>query len=80
MVEELMQYLALENYKGKAMQILSQQRASIMKSRQNDFDKLLQNEFMNTSDSLAVVMRSALVEPTDEMLLNEAMKWYGQRQ
>ncbi|MBQ6728922.1 MAG: serine/threonine protein kinase [Bacteroidales bacterium] len=80
MVEELMQYLALENYKGKAMQILSQQRASIMKSRQNDFDKLLQNEFMNTSDSLAVVMRSALVEPTDDMLLEEARRWYEQRQ
>lgn len=80
MVEELMQYLALENYKGKAMQILSQQRASIMKSRQNDFDKLLQNEFMSTSDSLAVVMRSALVEPTDDMLLEEARRWYEQRQ
>ena len=80
MVEELMQYLALENYKGKAMQILNQQRASIMKSRQNDFDKLLQNEFMNTNDSLAVVMRSALVEPTDDMLLEEARRWYEQRQ
>ena len=79
-VEELMQYLALDNYKGKALQLLGQQRAGIEKSRQADFDKLLLDEFKNTNDSIAVVMRSALVEPTDEMLLNEAMKWYGQRQ
>ena len=80
MAEELMQYLALDNYRGKAMQILQQQRAGIVKSRQDDFDKLLLSEFKNTNDSIAVVMRSALVNPTDDMLLNEARKWYGQRQ
>ena len=80
LVEGLMQYLALENYKGKALQVIDQQRAGIEKSRRADFDKLLLSEFKSTNDSIAVVMRSALVEPTDEMLLNEAMKWYGQRQ
>ena len=80
LVEELMQYLALDNYKGKALQLLGQQRVGIEKSRQADFDKLLLNEFKNTNDSIAVVMRSALVEPTEDMLLNEAQKWYGQRQ
>ena len=80
MVEELMHYLALENYKGKALQALDQQRVGIEKSRQADFDKLLLSEFKNSNDSIAVVMRSALVEPTDDILLNEARKWYGQRQ
>ena len=80
LVEDLMQYLAMDNYKGKALQLLGQQRAGIERSRQADFDKLLLNEFKNTNDSIAVVMRSALVEPTDDMLLDEAKKWYGQRQ
>ena len=80
LVEDLMQYLAMDNYKGKALQLLGQQRAGIEKSRQADFDKLLLDEFKNTNDSIAVVMRSALVEPTDDMLLDEAKKWYGQRQ
>ena len=80
LVEELMHYLVLDNYKGKAMQTLDQQRVGIEKSRQADFDKLLLNEFKNTNDSVAVVMRSALVEPTDDMLLDEARKWLGQRQ
>ena len=80
LVEGLMQYLALENYKGKALQVIDQQRAGIEKSRRADFDKLLLSEFKSTNDSIAVVMRSALVEPTDDMLLNEAKKWYEQRQ
>ena len=79
LVDELMQYLALENYKDKALQTLEEQRVGIEKSRQADFDKLLLNEFKTTNDSIAVVMRSALVEPTDVMLLNEAKKWYGHR-
>ena len=80
LVEDLMQYLAMDNYKGKALQLLGQQRDGIERSRQADFDKLLLDEFKNTNDSIAVVMRSALVEPTDDMLLDEAKKWYGQRQ
>ena len=80
LVEELIQYFALDNYKGKALQLLNQQRVGIEKSRQSDFDKLLLNEFKSTNDSIAVLMRSALVEPTDDMLLDEARKWYGQRQ
>jgi serine/threonine protein kinase len=80
LVEELMHYLALENYKGKALQAIDQQRAGIEKSRQADFDKLLLSEFKNSNDSIAVVLRSALVEPTDDILLNEARKWYGQHQ
>ena len=80
MVEGLIQYLALDEYKNKALQTLEQEREGIAKSRQADFDRLLLDEFKKTTDSIANKMRSALVEPTDEMLLNEAKKWYGQRQ
>ena len=80
MVENLIQYLALDEYKDKAMQAIQQQRDGIAKSRQADFDRLLLDEFKTTNDSIATKMRSALNEPTDEMLLDEAKKWYGQRQ
>ena len=80
MVEGLIQYLALDEYKDRALQTLQQEREGIAKSRQADFDRLLLDEFKTTTDSIANKMRSALVEPTDEMLLNEAKKWYGQRQ
>lgn len=80
LVEELMPYLALENYRDKAMQILRQQRTGIERSRQVDFDRLLVDEFRTSTDSNAVQMRSALVEPSDETLLIEARKWLVQRQ
>lgn len=80
MVEGLIQYLALDDYKDKAIQALQQQREGIANSRQANFDKLLIDEFKTTTDSIAVQMRSALTDPTDEILLNEAKKWYGQRQ
>ena len=78
--EGLMQFLALDDYRGKAMQVLQQQSNGIMASRQADFDRLLLNEFKTTADTIAVQMRSALEFPTDDMLLIEARKWYGQRQ
>ena len=80
MVEALMPYLALDEYKDKVMQVLQQERDGIAKSRQNDFDRLLLEEFKTTTDSIADKMRSALTDPTEEILLNEAKKWYGQRQ
>ena len=79
-VENLVPYLALDEYRDKAMQALRQQREGIAKSRQADFDRLLLNEFKTTTDSIANKMRSGLNDPTDEMLLGEAKKWYGQRQ
>lgn len=79
-VEALVPYLALDEYKDKAMQALQQQREGIAKSRQADYDRLLLDEFKTTTDSIAIKMRSALTDPTEEMLLNEARKWYGQRQ
>ena len=79
-VENLVPYLALDEYRDKAMQALRQQREGIAKSRQADFDRLLLNEFKTTTDSIANKMRSDLNDPTDEILLGEAKKWYGQRQ
>ena len=80
LVEGLMPYLALDEYKDKALQALQEQREGIAKSRQADFDRLLVDEFKTTTDSIANKMRSALTDPTEEILLNEAKKWYGQRQ
>ena len=80
MVEALVPYLALDDYKDKAVQALQQQRDGIAKSRQDDYDRLLLDEFKTTTDSIAIKMRSALTDPTEEILLNEAKKWYGQRQ
>ena len=80
MVENLIQYLALDEYKDKALQAMQQQRDGIAKSRQADFDRLLLDEFKTSTDSIANKMRSALTDPTDEILLSEAKKWYSQRQ
>ena len=80
MVEGLVPYLAMDEYKDKALQALQQEREGIAKSRQSDFDRLLLDEFKTTTDSIANQMRSALTDPTEEILLNEAKKWYGQRQ
>jgi serine/threonine protein kinase len=78
LVEGLRQYLAMDDYKAKAMQAIESQRAGIESYRQSNFDRLLLDEFQTTTDSIAVVMRSALEEPTEARLLEEAKKWYGQ--
>ena len=75
----LVQYLALDEYKAQAMQAVRSQGASIIEHRQADFDQLLLNEFKSTNDSTAVAMRTALVEPTETELLNEARKWFEHR-
>ena len=80
LVEGLMQYLAMDDYKDKAMQTIESQGAGIMSYRQAGFDRLLLDEFQASTDSIAVVMRSALEEPTEARLLEEAKKWYGQRE
>ena len=79
-VKVLVPYLALDEYRAKATQAIQKQRDGIAAGRQADFDRLLLEEFKTTTDSLATVMRAALNDPTDEMLLGEARKWYGQRQ
>ena len=76
LVEELRQYLALDDYKAKAMQAIESQKLGIESYRQSNFDRLLLDEFQTTTDSVAVVMRSALQEPTEARLLEEAKKWY----
>ena len=78
LVEEMRQYLALDDYKAKAMQAIESQKLGIESYRQSNFDRLLLDEFQTTTDSVAVVMRSALQEPTEARLLEEAKKWYRQ--
>ena len=70
----------LEDVGSKYRRVFADQRKGIEESRQADFEQLLLNEFKSTNDSIAVAMRKGLTEPTDDALLIEAMKWYGQRQ
>ena len=72
----LMQYLGLEEYRAKALQVIEQQHAGIIDSRQADFNRLLLNEFKTTNDSIAVQMRSVLNDTIEEQWLIEAGKWY----
>ncbi len=78
LVEGLRQYLAMDDYKAKAMQAIESQGEGIKSYRQSNFNRLLLDEFQTTTDSVAVVMRSALQEPTEARQLEEAKKWYGQ--
>jgi hypothetical protein len=70
----------MDDYKAKAIQAIENQRMGIQNRRQADFDQLLLTEFKSTNDSIAVVMRTALEEPTDALLLEEARKWYETRE
>lgn len=70
--------LGFEDISAKAIRFFKQQRAGIEKCRQNDFNRLLVSKFENANDSLAVALRTPLVDPTDEQLLIEAEKWLQQ--
>lgn len=78
-VQKLTPFFATEEYKAQALNALNAQRNSIKRNRQKEFDQLLLDEFKQAGDSLAVQMKSALVEPTDSVLLVEAVKWYRRR-
>ena len=79
MAEGLMRFLTMDSYRGKALQALQDQSDALAEHRQADFDRLLLDEFKTANDSLAVALRSAIVEPTDAELLTEARKWFGNR-
>lgn len=80
LVETLMPYLSMEEYKGKALKALEDQSAGIVNSRLDDFDRLLLTEFKTTTDTIAVKIREGLPEATDSVLLEEAKKWFPNRQ
>jgi len=75
-VQSLMPFFGAEDYQTKALQALKEQKNAIESSRKKDFNRILLGEFKNASDSLAIVLKSPLVDPTDEQLLIEAQKWY----
>ena len=68
----------LEDFHSKAMRVYKEQRIGIENSRKADFDRLLLKEFKAANDSVAVVLKTPLVDPTDEQMLVEAQKWFGQ--
>lgn len=82
LAKSLMQYLAIDGYKDRALQAIANQGASIEGRRQADFNQLLLNEFKASTDSIVVATRTALMEAgtTDAQLLNEAKKWYENRE
>ena len=77
-VKSLMPYFSADEYKAKAMTALQNQRTAIEESRRADFDKLLINEFKQATDSVAMQLKTALPDPTDDQLLIVAGKWYNQ--
>ena len=78
LVQALTPFFGSEDYKARALQALNDQKTLIENSRRNDFNDLLLGAFKNADDSLAVALKTALEEPTDEQLLIEALKWHGQ--
>ncbi len=80
LVETLMPYLTMDEYKAKAMQALQTQSEGIVNSRLDDFDRLLLTEFKTTNDTVVAKIREGLPGATDSVLLIEARKWYDTRQ
>ena len=76
--QSLMPFLNSDSYKAQAMKALSEQRNGIEKSRRADFDQLLIDEFKQATDSVAMQLKSALSDPTQDQLLIVADKWYNQ--
>ena len=74
------QFLAMDEYRRQALGVLHDQGLAITDSRRADFDRLLLEEFKTSTDSVAIQMRSAIEEPNDTVLLQNAKVWYGQRQ
>ena len=77
LVETLMPYLSMDEYKDKAMKVLEDQSIGIMNSRFDDFDSLLLKEFKTTGDTVAEKIRKGMPEATNDILLQEAKKWYA---
>lgn len=84
-MESLSQYighdeaaLGYEDISAKSIRFFEQQRAAIEKSRQADYDRLLVSEFRQATDSVAMQLKTALPDPTDDQLLIVAGKWYSQ--
>ena len=77
-IQNLMPFFGAENYESNALQALKEQKNAIESSRKKDFERILLGEFKTANDSLALVLKTPLVDPTDEQLLIEAQKWYDQ--
>ena len=76
--ENLRPYFGNDEYKLQAVKALTEQRNSIEASRRADFDRLLVSEFRQATDSVAIQLKTALPDPTDDQLLIVAGKWYSQ--
>ncbi len=73
-------YFGSDDYKTRSINLLKSMKSQIETSRRTDFDRLLLKEFKQATDSVALQMKEALPEATDEQLLREANRWYSQQQ
>ena len=66
----------MDSLHQKATEAFETQKQTILQSRQQDFDALLMTEFRQATDSLAVQLRAAAIEPTDSLMFDLANQWY----
>ena len=78
--QTLTPYFGSEDYKARSINLLKSQKSQIETSRRAEFDRLLLKEFKQATDSVAMQMKEAVPDATDEQLLREANRWYSQRQ
>ena len=75
--QALMPFFDIDGLQNQAMDLLQEQKARIDNQRQNEFESLLLNTFKTADDSLATVLKTAMPEQSDSLLMIEAFKWYG---
>ena len=78
--QSLTPFFGSDDYKTRSINLLKSQKSQIEASRRADFDRLLLKEFKQATDSIAMQMKEAVPDATDEQLLREANRWYSQRQ
>ena len=76
--KKLTPFFVSEQYRTMALDALNEQKRAIEDSRQRDFNSLLVESFKNADDSLALVMKTAKPNMSDDELLIEAGKWFEQ--
>ncbi len=74
--QQLARFFNMDSLHQKATEAFETQKQTILQSRQQDFDALLMTEFRQATDSLAVQLRAAAIEPTDSLMFDLANQWY----
>ena len=78
--QSLAPFFGSDDYKARSINLLKSQKSQIEARRRADFDRLLLNEFKQATDSVAMQLKEAMAEATEEQWLSEASRWFSQRQ